>query len=184
MQQLTRRHQAGEMNTQWLLRHIEVIHAGSSTEDGDGMKGSYTVARLLYETTRLWRDRYEQDLREQHPNLTGARCTVLVYLAQHEGTNQSALAQFLDIRPSTLVRLLDRLEAAGFVTRRPDPRDRRAHLLVLTAKAWPVVASICGLVARSYDDHRTGISKAEIGQLQALLRRIQLNLADSGSVET
>jgi DNA-binding MarR family transcriptional regulator len=43
--------------------------------------------------------------------------------------NQAALAQILDIRPTTLVRLLDWLEAAGLVARMPDPDDRRAHLL-------------------------------------------------------
>ena len=184
MQQLMRREEADEVGTQRLLRHIMLIRSASSSEDGDGMEDSYTIARLLYETTRLWRDRYERELHDQLPHLTVARCTVLIYLAQHEGANQSALAQFLDIRPSTLVRLLDQLEAAGFVARTPDPHDRRAHLLVLTAKVRPIVASIHSLVGRSYDDRRLGISKAEVNQLQALLYRIQSSLADKRNVET
>jgi DNA-binding MarR family transcriptional regulator len=184
MQQLTRRDQTDEVGAQRLLRHIAITRSASSSEDGDGMEGSYTIARLLYETAQLWRDRYERELRDQLPNLTGARCTVLIYLAQHEGASQSALAQFLDIRPSTLVRLLDRLEAAGFVTRLPDPHDRRAHVLALAAKARPVITSIYRLVRRSYDDSRLRISKAEVSELGVLLRRIRSGLTDKRSIES
>jgi MarR family transcriptional regulator, transcriptional regulator for hemolysin len=184
IQQLTRRGQTDEVSPQRLLRHITVTRSASSCEDGDRMEDSYTIAQLLYATAQLWRDRYERELHDQLPNLTGARCTVLIYLAQHEGANQSALAQYLDIRPSTLVRLLDRLEAAGFVTRLPDPHDRRAHVLALAAKARPVITSIYGLVRRSYDDSRLGISKAEVSRLGGLLRRIQSGLTNKRIIES
>jgi MarR family transcriptional regulator for hemolysin len=184
MQQLTCHDQTDKVSMQRLLRHITIARSASSREDGDGMEDSYTIAQLLYATAQLWRDRYERELRDQLPNLTTARCTVLVYLAQHEGASQSALAQFLDIRPSTLVRLLDRLEAAGFVTRLPDPHDRRAHVLALAAKARPVITSIYGLVRRSYDNSQLGISKAEVSRLQVLLRRMQSGLTDKRSIES
>jgi MarR family transcriptional regulator, transcriptional regulator for hemolysin len=184
MQHLTRRDQTDEVSTQRLLRHITIARSASSSEDGDGMKDSYSIAQLLYETAQLWRDHHERELRDKLPNLTSARCTVLIYLAQHEGASQSALAQYLDIRPSTLVRLLDRLEAAGFVTRLPDPHDRRAHILALAAKARPVITSIYGLVRRSYDDSRLGISKAEVSQLGVLLRRIQSGLTNKRIIES
>jgi MarR family transcriptional regulator for hemolysin len=93
--------------------------------------------------------------------MTRARCTVLIYLAQHAGVNQVALAKILDIRPITLVRLLDRLEADGFATRMPAPNDRSAHVLALTAKALPVVEYIYLLTRKIYDDLLLGISKAE-----------------------
>jgi DNA-binding MarR family transcriptional regulator len=93
--------------------------------------------------------------------MTRARCTVLIYLAQHEGVNQTTLAKILDIRPITLVRLLDRLETDGFVTRVPAPDDRRAHILALTAKALPVVEYIYVLTRKIYNDLLLGISKAE-----------------------
>jgi len=184
MLQLTRRDQADEVNTQRLLRHATVTHSASSSDDGDETEENYTIARSLYETAQLWRERYERELRAQLPNLTVAQCTVLIYLAQHEGANQSALAQFLDIRPSTLVRLLDWLEAAGLVTRMPDPHDRRAHILVLSAKARPVVASTHSMISRSYDDLQLGLSKAEVRRLHVLLCRLRSTFADEQTAET
>jgi MarR family transcriptional regulator, transcriptional regulator for hemolysin len=116
-------------------------------------------------------------VRAWFPGMTRARCVVLSHLARHEGVNQVTLARILDIRPISLVRLLDRLEAAGFVVRRPDPDDRRVHVLALTAKALPIVERIDGLTRRIYDDLQLGISKAEASQLHALLFRIGSRLA-------
>src|SRR3546814_11223597 len=61
--------------------------------------------------------------------LTRSQWSVLAHLARNEGINQAALAETLEIEPITLVRLLDRLEAAEWVERQPDPNDRRARLL-------------------------------------------------------
>jgi DNA-binding MarR family transcriptional regulator len=116
-------------------------------------------------------------VRTEVPGLTRARCIVLIHLARHAAVNQVALAQALDIRPSTLVRLLDRLEAGGFVTRMPDPDDCRANVLALTAKALPIVEHIYDLTRKTDDELQLGLSKAEANQLRALLCRIQSILA-------
>ena len=66
----------------------------------------------------------------------------LGYLARNEGINQAGLADLLEIRPMTLVRQIDRMEEAGWIERRPDPADRRARRLYLTAKARPILGRI------------------------------------------
>ena len=136
-----------------------------------------TIVRLLLDTARLACSLYDRALRAQLPGMTLGRCAVLIQLAQHQGFNQAALAQILDIRPITLVRLLDRLEADGFVERIPDPDDRRAHVLALTAKALPIIESIHDLNRKACGDLQLGISEAEASQLRALLSRIRTRLA-------
>jgi DNA-binding MarR family transcriptional regulator len=133
----------------------------------------YPTVRLLHETARLSRRRCEREVGAQLPGMTHARCTVLVHIAQHERVNQATLARILGIRAITLVRLLDRLETAGFVLRMPDPDDRRAHILALTSKAQPIVKH---LTTKTVDDRRLGISKAEASQLRVLLCRVRANL--------
>ena len=69
-----------------------------------------------------------------------------------------------------------RLEIAGFIARMPDPHDRRAHVLTLTAKARPSIECIHDLDRKICGDAQRGISEAEASQLRALLRRIRSNL--------
>jgi MarR family transcriptional regulator for hemolysin len=142
-----------------------------STDDAN------TIVGLLDETARLARTRYDRELRARLPGMTCARCAILIHLAQHKTFNQTALAHILAIRPITLVRLLDRLEAAGFVERMPDPNDRRAHILALTAKALPIIESIRDLNRSACGDPQLGISKVEASQLRALLSRMRTHLA-------
>jgi MarR family transcriptional regulator for hemolysin len=108
----------------------------------------------------------------------GAPEACLVHLALHGELNPAALAQSLGIRLITLVRLLDPLEAAGFVERMSNPDDRRAHVLALTAKALPIIEYIRDLTRKTDDDLQLGIPKPEASQLRALLRRIRSNLKD------
>jgi MarR family transcriptional regulator for hemolysin len=157
VQQLMRRDRTSEATIRHLLHETAAARPAKGDPDTDD---PYAIVRLLHETARLWRSRYDREVR-QHPGMTHARCAVLIHLAQHEGVNQAALAQILDIRPSTLVRLLDPLEAAGFVARMPDPHDRRVRLLALTAKALPIIESIYALTRKTYDDLKLEISKAE-----------------------
>src|SRR5436190_20361761 len=92
---------------------------------------------LLHDVARLLRTRFDQ--RARALGLTRAQWSVLAHLSRQEGLNQSALADVLEVEPITLARLLDRLEAARLVERRPDPADRRARLLYLTAPARPLL---------------------------------------------
>jgi MarR family transcriptional regulator for hemolysin len=134
------------------------------------------LGHLLHETARLWRRRCERVVRARLPGMTGARCAVLFQLAQPRGLNQITLAQSLDITPMTLVRLLDRLEAAGLISRLPDPDDRRAYLLTPTAKALPLIACIHDIIRMIQSEAWLGLSDTETNQLHMLLRRIRSNL--------
>lgn len=78
------------------------------------------VANSLYDTTTL-------DL------------LVRLHLARGEHLRATELCDQLLLSPSHISRMLDRAEADELVKRQPDPRDRRAHQLVLTAKGISAV---------------------------------------------
>lgn len=62
----------------------------------------------------------------------------LLAVAQHiggEGTRVTELAARAWLTKATVVHAVDELERLGYVTRQPDPRDRRAKLVVPTARA-------------------------------------------------
>jgi DNA-binding MarR family transcriptional regulator len=154
VQLLMHRDRTNEATVRHLLRQAAAARPAWQAKDDPVADDPNPIVRLLqlHRTARLARGRYDRELRAQLPGMTCARCAVLIHLAQHKVFNQAALAQILDIRPTTLVRLLDWLEAAGFVARMPDPDDRRAHVLALTAKALPIIERIHDLTRQTYDD--------------------------------
>jgi MarR family transcriptional regulator, transcriptional regulator for hemolysin len=177
VQQLMRRDRTDEPTIRHLLRETAAARtAPPAKNDPPNTDDPYTIVRLLHETARVWRSRYDREVRAQLPGMTRARCIVLTHLAQHEGVNQNALAQLLDVRPMALIRLLNRLEAAGYIVRIADPDDHRARVLALTAKALPVIEHIYDLTGRLCEDEEAGLSQGEASQLRALLCRIRSNL--------
>ncbi|MFE9045048.1 MarR family winged helix-turn-helix transcriptional regulator [Streptomyces sp. NPDC012421] len=58
--------------------------------------------------------------------------TVLMAVVDAPTRSQLALAQAVSVDKSKLVLVLDELEAAGLVARRPDPADRRARIVEAT----------------------------------------------------
>jgi MarR family transcriptional regulator for hemolysin len=145
---------------------------------------SRTLGFVLNDVARLMRKRFEQRARAAALGLTRAQAAVLAYLARQEGINQAALAQLLELEPITLARLLDRLQAAGLIERRPDPKDRRAHLLYLTAAAYPLLDRIFALAAEVREDALAGVSEADRSRLLDLLIEMKANLiADAAALE-
>jgi DNA-binding MarR family transcriptional regulator len=59
---------------------------------------------------------------------------VLLALGEEPVRGQSALAQAIGADKTRIIGVLDDLQERGLIERRPDPGDRRAHLLTLTAK--------------------------------------------------
>lgn len=64
--------------------------------------------------------------------LTYPQYLVMNLLWKRDGQTVSMLADQLDLEPSTLTPLLKRLEAAGHVKRRRNPKDERQVLIGLT----------------------------------------------------
>ena len=59
---------------------------------------------------------------------------MLACLALSGELAQNELAMQLRIEPSTLVRVLDRMERDGWIVRRPSPQDRRKNIIHPTEK--------------------------------------------------
>jgi DNA-binding MarR family transcriptional regulator len=95
------------------------------------------------------------------------------FVAVSEGQSQQALAERLAIPPSRMVALVDHLEDAGFLERRPDPEDRRVRGLHLTKKGRAVLEK-AGKIAIDYETRLcAGINREERELLIDLLQKLQ-----------
>jgi MarR family transcriptional regulator for hemolysin len=128
---------------------------------------------LLYDAARLGRRCF--DRRARPLGLTQPQWRMLAVLSKNEGINQVSLAEYLDIQPITLTRQVDRLEADGWIKRKPDPTDRRATLLNVTPKAQPLIEQIWGLADELARDMLEGISDEDREQAHRVLSTIRQN---------
>ncbi len=135
-----------------------------------------TIGFLLSDTSRLLRRRFDERAR-QH-GATRAQWKALLGISRHEGINQGSLADLLEVEPITLCRLVDRMEDAGLVERRRDPRDRRAWQLFLTAKAGPVLDQLHTTAAELMEQALRTIPETKIDEMTETLNRIRENLLD------
>ncbi|MGA7538780.1 MAG: MarR family transcriptional regulator [Steroidobacteraceae bacterium] len=130
---------------------------------------------LLKDTSRRYSRRFEE--RAQALSLTLVQCRALLYLENNQGVSQKRLSELTELDPMTLVRILDRMEADGWVQRRFDPADRRAHTLWLTPKAKPVLDHVAQLIADTRTEALQGLSSEERSKLLELLERLHANLS-------
>ena len=130
---------------------------------------------IMADVSRLARRSFDAQAREI--GVTRPQWQVLVVLRRHEGVNQGGLAELLDVEPITVCRMVDRLQEADLVERRPDPADRRSWRLFLTAKAEELLAQLRPLGLRFEAEALDGVSASERSALIAMLERIRQTLA-------
>jgi MarR family transcriptional regulator for hemolysin len=128
----------------------------------------------LHDAARLLRKRFEQKARGL--GLTRSQWQVLAHLARHEGIHQGALAEILELEPITLVRILDRLQAAGLIERRHHATDRRLRLLYLTDEAHPILGQMRAIGAEARSEALAGVSDADRERLIETLLTMRANL--------
>ena len=129
---------------------------------------------LLNDVTLLFRKHF--DRRAVKFGLTRAQWRATKMLHYREGLRQTELAELLEMEPIAVGRVIDRLQAAGFVERRPDPKDRRAWRLYTTEQAQGVIDDM-ELIARDLRrDASAGIGHEELQQALSVISRIKENL--------
>ena len=129
---------------------------------------------LLNDVARLMRTAYDRRIRKL--GLTRAQWWVLTHLYRGNGVSQTELAETLEIEKPTLGRLLDRLEAKGWVRREHDASDRRVWRVHLTDEVEPALRTMRAIAAELRRDALSGISAAERERFVDTLLAIKENL--------
>ena len=129
---------------------------------------------LINDVARLMRTTYDRRVREL--GLTRSQWWVLTLLFRNDGVTQSELAELLEIERPTLGRLLDRLEAKGWVRREHDSRDRRAWRVHLTEAVEPAMRKLRKVASELRSDALAGLSAQERERFIDTLLAVKANL--------
>jgi DNA-binding MarR family transcriptional regulator len=111
---------------------------------------------------RLARDlRTALDQRCAPLGLTSQQAGVLIYVFTGL-TSGKQLAEALGTDSAGITRLLDRLEAKGYLARSPDPTDRRAQAISLTESGRALVPDLPGLFEDVASDMLHGVDAGRV----------------------
>ncbi|KGI77134.1 MarR family winged helix-turn-helix transcriptional regulator [Oleiagrimonas soli] len=133
-----------------------------------------SIGYLLNDVTLLFRKHF--DRRATRFNLTRAQWRALKCLHLRQGIRQSELAEFLEMEAIAVGRVIDRLQAAGFVERRADPNDRRCWRLYPTERANAVAEDMEEIAHGLREDATRDIDMQDLQHMIDVLTRIKENL--------
>ena len=112
-----------------------------------------------------------------------AHFTVFQHLPP-EGLRLTALAEAALMTKQSMGYLVDDLEALGYVERAPDPADRRAKLVRLTARGRQVDDTVRAVIHEIEADWSDSLGKENYQQLLHLLRALIAQLEEREKAET
>lgn len=130
-----------------------------------------TSSFLIHDVARLIRYRF--DAKARTLGVTRPQWRLLLMLARFPGASQAVLADQLDVEQITLCRMIDRMQEAELLERRPDPADRRIRRIFLTPKGEEFSGRLQTIGADFQDDLLSALAPGEDQQLQQILLKLR-----------
>jgi MarR family transcriptional regulator for hemolysin len=132
--------------------------------------GRESFGSLVSHAARQWRR--AADLGLKPFDLTEATWLPLVHIARApEPPRQKDLAASMSVDGSSVVRLLDNLEAAGLIQRK-EGADRRAKIITLTARGRTIADKVETVARRIRVDALGGLSERDIETTVRVLQHV------------
>jgi MarR family transcriptional regulator, transcriptional regulator for hemolysin len=132
------------------------------------------IGYTITDVGRLMRTVFERRVRAV--GLTRAQWLVIARVHRRPGLSQSEVADLLEIEKASAGRLIDRMEAKGWLTRSADSHDRRINRLHLTPAAERLHATIWPIAEATVDDALGDLSPEERRRLTRLMTRVKSKL--------
>jgi DNA-binding MarR family transcriptional regulator len=104
--------------------------------------------------------------------LDRAAVALLRQIAESQPQRPGELAQRLGVEASHVTRTVQQLQNAGYVTRAPDPEDRRAQRIQLTDAGRDAVARVRDAGARAMQLALDDWDQEDLGRLAVLFHRM------------
>jgi DNA-binding MarR family transcriptional regulator len=141
-----------------------------------GQPGEVSGVALAPELTRylpyLMRRAFAYVSANADPTGLARDFAVLASLADQKVPSQQELAERLEINRTIMVKLIDRLQASGYVTRTRNPDNRRSYVLSLTDAGHDALTRMQPAVLERDTILTTGLTADERERLGDLLRAV------------
>lgn len=102
---------------------------------------------------------------------------ILLQLWTEEGIPQSQLAICMEVEPPTVTKMLQRMERAGLIERRPDPEDARVSRVYLTERGRALEQPVLDVWRQLEAQTVASLTLTEQALLRRLLLQVSTNLS-------
>lgn len=138
----------------------------------------FRLGYLIHDVSRMRRTLFDQYMKPE--GVTRSQWWILANLSRHEevGVMSSELAKMLDVGKVTLGGLIERLEVAGYVYRRPDKKDKRAKRIYITQSGYALIDRMRVITEDLNKRMCDGITYQEIEEIEHKLIQIKSNIKE------
>ncbi|MCW5697169.1 MAG: MarR family transcriptional regulator [Bauldia sp.] len=136
-----------------------------------------TAARLAA-ANRAWRSKVGAALSGH--GLHAGQEAVLLALGEADGLSMTELAGTLAVQPPTVTKMVARLAAQGYVTRKASGSDGRQAHVFLTRSGRGAIVGIDHVLKAVEREALAGIDDKDRRRLRRILRRVARNLVPNG----
>jgi DNA-binding MarR family transcriptional regulator len=140
--------------------------------------------RFLLRTARSRQIRAILDFTKEY-KLSFPHMSILHHLAHHGTMNVGEMENFLGVSKAAVSQMLDKFVAAGLVTRKEDPDDRRIKLAELSPRGRDILTRMhreshewVGELLGNLDDEETRIVSEGVALLSRKLKEIEEKTTD------
>ena len=159
-----------------------IERAGEHWQERFGPASGMRAATSVFRVQQILLARFDEVLKPLA--LTFARYEVLVLLtfSRRGELPLKIVGSRLMVHPTSVTNAIDRLAAAGYVTRRPNPADGRGVLAAITVAGRRVVDEATAALT-DLDFGMADLAEAERAELFELLKRVRLGAGDVAGVD-
>lgn len=154
---------------------------GAPSSQPSGPK-DFRIGFLVHDVSRVRSTLFDSQMKPL--GMTRSRWWALAQLSRSlsyngvDGMLQTELAEIMDVGKVTVGGLMDHLEAAGLVERRPDPNDRRAKRVHITESGHKALAKMKKVGHRLNRRVLDGIPPEHVTIAEDVLSKMRANIVD------
>ena len=130
-----------------------------------------TLMRLTVHLQKRLQDRYNATLRSHDLSFVTYNALMMIYGTENEQLRVSRLAAATGEKAANVTRICDDLVARQLIRRAPDPQDRRAVVLCLTARGRRLLETVSPKMWALLKGSYAPFSPAQLDTLEKLLRQ-------------
>ncbi len=134
---------------------------------------------IMYRTALQMKAALQRRFKQEGYDITTEQWSILLSLWERDGRTQQEIADKTAKNKANITRFVDDLERSGYLTRTPDPRDRRKYTVYLTERGRDLRTRLMPIVLDVWKSFSNGISAEDLATTKSTLNRIFENIPKS-----